>query len=212
MEMFLRPLEKEFAELESEWRIRVADIRQYAYCPRVVYHEYCFGRMRPSTYKMQHGLEAEDFVEELEKRRSLREYGVTEGVRHFHVALTSRQLGCTALIDLVVESNQGGQRKLIPVDFKMSRREPGRHQRLQLACYGMMLEESWGAPAMEGILYLIPLRRAVHVGLDKRLRRDAERMLAEIRETLLSEHMPAATPHRSRCVDCEFRRFCNDVL
>ncbi|GIV73775.1 MULTISPECIES: CRISPR-associated protein Cas4 [Caldilinea] len=196
---------------KNKWLLRVTDIRQYAYCPRVVFYEYCLSGVRPLTYKMLQGLEAQHRVEELEKRRSLREYRLTEGVRHFHVALTSERLGCTALVDLVVESGEGNQRRVTPVDFKMSRREPGTHFRLQLACYGMMLEEIWQVPAPEGILYLIPLKRAVRVNLDRRLRKDAERTLAEIREMVLHERMPAPTPHRNRCVDCEFRRFCNDV-
>lgn len=212
MEQTSEIMEPDIETPENEWRIRVADIKQYAYCPRVVFYEYCLPGVRPLTYKMQHGLEAQSRVEELEKRRSLREYRLTEGVRHFHVALTSERLGCTALIDLVVESSDGSQRRLTPVDFKMSRREPGRHFRLQLACYGLMLEEVWGAPAPEGVLYLIPLKRPVHIKLDKQLRKEAEQTLAEIRKMVLGEHMPAPTLHRNRCVDCEFRRFCNDVI
>lgn len=199
-------------ETEGGWLVRVTDLKQYAYCPRVVYYQYCLPGLRPVTFKMQHGIEAQDRVEELEKRRSLHEYGLEEGERHFNIALTSRRLGCTAQVDLVVEYGAGAGRALLPVDFKMSRQEPGRHFQLQLACYGMMLEEAWQAPASEGVIYLIPVKRAIRVKLDKRLRHEAERMLAALRVMVVNEQMPAPTAQRGRCVDCEFRRFCNDTL
>ncbi|HHY56495.1 MAG TPA: CRISPR-associated protein Cas4 [Chloroflexi bacterium] len=198
--------------IEDGWLVRVTDLKQYAYCPRVVYYQYCLPGVHPITFKMQSGIEAQDRVEELEKRRSLREYGLEEGERHFNIALTSRRLGCTAQVDLVVAYGAGAERTLLPVDFKMSRHEPGRHFMLQLACYGIMLEEAWQAPAPEGVIYLIPVKRAVRVKLDKRLRRDAERIVAAIRAMVATEQMPPPTPQRSRCVDCEFRRFCNDTI
>lgn len=198
--------------VDDGWLVRVTDLKQYAYCPRVVYYQYCLPGVRPTTYKMQAGIDAQDRVEELEKRRSLREYGLEEGARHFNIVLTSARLGCTAQIDLVVETGSGKEHRLLPVDFKMSRREPGRHFQLQLALYGMMLEEAWQAPAPEGVIYLIPVRRAVRVKLNRRLRADAGSMLASIRTMVTQERMPPPTPQRSRCVDCEFRRFCNDTI
>jgi CRISPR-associated exonuclease Cas4 len=199
-------------QMDDGWLVRVTDLKQYAYCPRVVYYQYCLPGVRPITYKMQTGIDAQDRVEELEKRRSLREYGLEEGERHFNIALTSARLACTAQIDLVVETGTGTERRLLPVDFKMSQQEPGRHFRLQLALYGMMLEEAWLAPAPEGVIYLIPVKRALRFKLDKRLRADAESMLAAIRMMVTQERMPPPTPQRSRCVDCEFRRFCNDTI
>lgn len=197
---------------EDRWLLRVTDLKQYAYCPRIVFFEHCLPGVRPTTFKMQHGIEAQDRVEELEKRRSLRDYGLADGERHFNVSLVSPRLGCVAQIDLVVEYGRGTERRFLPVDFKMSRREPGRHFKLQLACYGMLLEENWQAPAPEGVIYLIPVKRSVRVVLDKRLRLDAEKMLVAMRGMIEREAMPPPTAQRSRCVDCEFRRFCNDVL
>lgn len=194
------------------WLARVTDIKQYKYCPRIVYYQYCLPGVRPLTYKMEAGIEAQDRTEQLEKRRTLREYGINQGVRHFNVSIASQRLGCTGQIDLVIESEANGQRLLTPVDFKLSRHEPGHHFRVQLACYALMLEESWQAPAPEGVIYLIPLREAVPVKLDAKLRRAAERSLRDLRRMIVAERLPAPVRQRSRCLNCEFRRFCNDVL
>lgn len=198
--------------MEEEWLLQVTDLKQFAYCPRIVYYRYCLSRVQPMTFKMSAGIEAQERVESLEERRSLRAYGVSDGVRHFNVSVTSVALGLSGQIDLVVETGSGSERRLIPVDFKLSRREPGRHFKLQLACYAMLLEEAWGAPAGEGYIYLIPARRGLSVPITPRLRRDALSQVGQIRQMVLSEQMPEPTKSRSRCVDCEYRRFCNDVL
>ena len=195
------------------WLLKVTDLKQFAYCPRIPYYHYCLPEVRPTTYKMDAGIRAQDRAEELERRRSLRAYGLTEGERHFNVSLASGQLGVSGQIDLVIKHTVNGEDRLIPVDYKLSRREPGRHFKLQLACYALLLEEVWQLPVEHGFLYLIPARKAVRVPVTTRLRNDVRRQLAEIRTLVLAERMPPVPARqRSRCVDCEFRRFCNDTL
>ena len=61
--------------------IRVNDIKQYAYCPRVVFYQYCMPVNKKATWKMEQGKIAEAEIDELEKRRKLREYRLAEGRR-----------------------------------------------------------------------------------------------------------------------------------
>jgi CRISPR-associated exonuclease Cas4 len=194
------------------WSLRVTDIKQYDYCRRVVFYEYCLPGVRPETYKMQAGIGEQDRIAGLEERRSLRAYGVAQGERHFNVNVASQKLPLVGQIDMVIETSEGGHAHLIPVDFKLSRREPGRHFKLQLAAYALLLEENWGLPVEHGAIYLIPLKRVIKVPIMARLRKDVIAHLAEIRGMIETEQMPAPTTQRSRCVNCEFRRFCNDVL
>jgi CRISPR-associated exonuclease Cas4 len=194
------------------WRLRVIDLKQYEYCPRVVYYDYCLGGLRPTTFKMEAGITAQERVNQLEERRGLRAYGVQSGERHYHVSVQSEKLGCSGQIDMVIETHDDNRPRLIPVDFKLSRREPGRHFKLQLACYALLLEEAWGKPVETGALYLIPTKEVVHVPITTRLRNDAIRQLLEIRQMVTAQRTPPPTAHRKRCVNCEFRRFCNDVI
>lgn len=199
-------------ETDTSWLLQVTDLKQYSYCPRIVYYRYCLPTVRPTTYKMTAGIAAQDRVTQLERRRSLRAYDLVAGERHFNVSLTSTRLGCSGQIDLVIEGEGQEGPQLVPVDFKLSRRKPGRHFKLQLACYALMLEENWGMPVTEGYLYLIPTKRSERVAISKRLRGEVVRKLATIRATIEGGLMPDPTARRSRCVNCEFRRFCNDVV
>jgi CRISPR-associated exonuclease Cas4 len=196
---------------DSKYSIRVSDLKQWAYCPRVWYYHHCLPDVRPITYKMQHGIEAGLHTEELEQRRSLRAYGLTRGERAFNVALRSERLGLRGAVDMVIDTDEAGPRELISVDFKESK-IAGDHFALQVAAYGLMLEEQHGLAVRRGFLYLIPLRRAEEIRIDKRLRKKAEVALAGMRRVMTHETMPAPTTNLGKCVACEFRRFCNDVM
>ena len=186
----------------------VTDLKQFAYCPRVVYYTYCLPGVRPTTVKMEVGIEAHGRAKRRERRRTLAVYGLEEGERHFDVWVESEELGLRGRVDLVIERED----EAIPVDFKNSRRRAGPHIRRQLAAYGVMLEGSWGKPVRRGFVYSLLSRRAEEVVITERLRREVREAVASIREMVERERMPDPPKSRRPCVDCEFRRFCNDVL
>jgi CRISPR-associated exonuclease Cas4 len=197
------------AEQNVPWR--VTDLKQYVYCPRILYFYTCLPRVRPTTYKMEASVEAHAETESKERRRSLRSYGLEEGERHFNVALVSERLGMRGEIELVIETETKGRREVIPVDYKLSQKA-GKHFELQLTAYAVMLEDAWGVPVKRGFLYLIPVRRAQEVRITPGRRAALDDALAVMNGMLLKEEMPPATQQRAKCVACEFRRFCNDVL
>jgi len=192
------------------WTLTVTDLKQYTYCPRIAYFARCLPDVRPVTGKMEEGVAAGQDEESREQRRQLRSYGFTTGDRHFGVALYSAALGLSAQIDLVILRPDRAE-VVVPVDYKLSRMV-GEHFKLQLASYALLLEEEMDLPAPYGFIYLIPLRRPERVPLPTSTKRKALAALAEIRTIVATEAMPAATARRARCIDCEFRRFCNDVL
>ena len=189
--------------------IRVSDLKQWVYCPRVFYYQHCLPHVRPTTFKMQAGKEAGRSEVGREERRSLRAYGIAAGEREFDVLLRSARLGLRGEVDMVITVTGTGE--LIPVDYKLSRMA-GPHFQLQVAVYGMLLEEMRGVSVQRGFLYEIPLRRAEEIKIDARLRKQAERAVDAMQAIIATETMPDPVKNRHKCVTCEFRRFCNDVL
>jgi CRISPR-associated exonuclease Cas4 len=187
--------------------LTVTDIKQWLYCRRIVFHTYLLGIPRPRTVAMAEGIRAQEEVEALERRRTLRAYGLTDGQRRFDVVASAERLGLGARLDLLIVR----EHEAIPVDFKDSRGPVGRNHAYQLTAYALMAEELSSRPVRRGFIYLIQARRAVEVRIRPGMRRFVYRALAEMRAMLDSEVMPPPTRHRGRCTDCEFRRFCNDI-
>lgn len=192
---------------------RVTDLKQYCYCPRIVYYHYCLPAVRPTTYKMAAGIEAQAAEEDREARRSLRIYGLRRGVYESNVYLESIPLGLRGQVDLVIQTddNLRGEPELIPVDYKLSSGPLGSHFKLQLLAYGLMLEEMRGLPVRRGFLYAIPKRRATEIVFTPELRHTLSQALVLMNEIAGREWMPGPPQQRAKCAACEFRRFCNDV-
>ena len=78
--------------------------------------------------------------------------------------------------------------------------------------YGLLLEEMFGKEIDHGYLYFIPLHKAKKICFTKRMRKKLLTELEQMHRMLWKEQMPEATLRKGRCVSCEFRRFCNDVI
>lgn len=191
------------------WYLRVTDLKQFAYCPRVVYYSYCLPLVRPTTYKMEASLEMHDKAASDEARRSLRAYGLSEGERRYDVTLVSERLGLSGRMDMVIVL---GKQEAIPVDYKLSRHGEARHFHQQLAAYAELIEENWQIAVRRGFLYLLPERRAEEVKLTSRLRVGLRGQVVQMRQMIASQAMPEPTTAKARCINCEFRRFCNDLF
>ncbi len=194
--------------LEIDNCFTVTDIKQCGYCPRVVFYERCLPHVRPRTAKMDAGHDAHEQEEHRAARRSLSAYGISEGERLFDVRLESSTLKLRGAIDELVKTPDGG---VFPVDYKLTHKVSP-HHRHQLAAYALLLEACEGVSIPFGFIYLIPTREAVRVNITTRLRNEVHQRLTLLQQIVETEYMPPPAIKPAYCVNCEFRRFCNDVL
>ena len=198
----------------GQFLLEVTDLKQYTCCPRLVFYRYCLPRIRPITSLMEEGTRQHDVEEEREERRSLRNYGLTAGERSFQLALQSERLGLTGRLDLaiVTPTRDDSQAEGIVVEYKYTEQKAGGHFKVQLAAYALLLEEAWGVPVRRGYIYSIPDKGVELIAITPQLRKKVVQTVAEIRRIVEQEIMPEPTKGQARCVTCEFRRFCNDVV
>ncbi len=191
-------------------QLTVSDLRQYEYCPRIVYFTHCLGlaRRRPTTYKMAEGSLEHERVVELEERRSLRSYGLEDGERFFDIRLFSETLKLSGLLDMLIVTKV----EAIPVEFKNSSQPVvGANHRIQLGAYALLIEERWQVPVKRAFVHFIPVKTSREVVIDVTLKKRTLSQLELVRDMIEHEALPDATGARGRCVDCEFRNFCPDV-
>ena len=94
--------------------LRVGDVKQYFYCPRIIYYTYCLPVPRPVTHPMQVGATEHEVLSVLERRRSLKRYGLNDGERRFHVPFRASSLGLTGVLDMLIITGE----RAFPVEFK----------------------------------------------------------------------------------------------
>ena len=198
----------------DDFLLEVTDMKQYVSCPRIVFYRYCLPQVRPVTYLMEEGIRQHDREEEREARRSLRNYGLREGERFPNLALQSLKLGLKGHLDLAIRTagHSDLEREAIVVEYKYSESKAGAHFKLQLAAYALLLEEAWSTPVTKGFIYSIPLRRVESIPITTHLRKKVLHTRELIKHIVEQEIMPEPTRVQARCVTCEFRRFCNDIV
>ncbi|TDA68817.1 MAG: type I-A CRISPR-associated protein Cas4/Csa1 [Clostridia bacterium] len=79
--------------------LKVSDIKQYLYCPRIIYFTYVLPVEKKTTTKMATGKEEHVTVARKEARRRLRLYGLEEAARYFNVWLRSERLQLEGVLD-----------------------------------------------------------------------------------------------------------------
>jgi CRISPR-associated exonuclease Cas4 len=186
--------------------LRVTDLKQQLYCPRIAYWTYVVPVEKRLPLKVEYGAADHALLARLEERRTLRAYGLAAGTRQFHIRLTSEVLGLTGVLDALLETTE----ERIPVEYKDTLGGVRLNHRVQLAAYGMLLKEVPGPPVRRGMVFIIPEGKVYPVRLDATLEAKAREALAAIRETIATELVPPPADRWAKCRDCEFLRFCGD--
>lgn len=188
--------------------LRVSDLKQYFYCPRIIYFTYVLPVDKKVTAKMEEGALAHLETVRLEHRRGLRAYRLDEGQRYFHTFLASERLGLQGVLDMHLVTPAG----CFPVEFKNT----GHHRlavnhKYQLTAYALLLEDYCGRPVRGGFVYFIPRKTACYVEVTPRMRLFVKEKIGKIRTLIANQIFPEAPRRRGRCVDCEYKNFCGDV-
>jgi CRISPR-associated exonuclease Cas4 len=187
--------------------LRVSDLRQWAYCPRVTWWTHVCPVGKVESYKMKHGLQKERRLQRLQRRRTLRRFGLAHGQVECNVNLYSEWLGLSGRLDMLIHWR--GRR--FPVEIKFTAGPARLNHKLQLAGYAFLLEERYGLPVPHGYVVRLPDDTVDKIVIDAPLRELAWRTMHALRQTIRSEQMPPPNPLLARCVDCEYLRFCGDV-
>jgi len=187
--------------------LAVTELRQWVYCPRVVYYRQVMPGAGQSTYKMREGVRAQELVESLEMRRTLREYGLDGVEREFGVWLEDESVGLTGKVDLLLRGEGCGA----VVDFKLTSGEVGENHRMQLAGYALLVEAVLGVPVRMAFLFRIPDSKVFPVAVTEELRRGAAETIRAIQDMRVTQELPAANAVRARCSECEYANYCADI-
>jgi len=187
--------------------LNVTDIKQYIYCPRIIYFTYCQPVHKKNTFKMDFGSEMHDIVDILEKRRTLKRYNLEGGKKLFKQKVFSKRLGLSGKLDMLVKTD----RELVPIEMKYTHNKPGLNHKYQLAAYMLLLEDIYNSSIRGGIIHIIPDKSSYYYKNSDSLRNRVKEIIEAIREIVGGEKFPDKCRGWRRCKDCEYKNYCGDV-
>lgn len=190
--------------------ITVSDVKQYLFCPKIVYFDHVLHVPKPPDQKLQAGKEEHDSITAREKRRKgalFYDPELDRAEKMFRVALESSTLGLRGVLDYLLIAGQ----EYIPVDYKFGFSHSGNvhlNHKYQLAAYALLVEETFKAPVKRGFIHYSRDRANVRVDLGDEIRRRTTKTVREICRIIEEEIEPAGTKNPGRCTDCEYSRYC----
>jgi CRISPR-associated exonuclease Cas4 len=187
--------------------LTVTALKNWLYCRRQVYFAEGLGMNPAATFKMKEGREAQKEVERLEVRRTLERYKLEGRERLFGRRLWSETLGVAGNPDLILR----GEDAYAVVEFKLSEREPGPAEWLQMACYAALVEEQMGGKVDWMFGYRIPDGAVFPAAYSDGWRRRVGEVLAEVRACVGQQIDPGRVDEADRCEGCTYVNYCADV-
>lgn len=190
--------------------VTVGDVKQYLYCPKIIYFDQILHVPKPPDLKLDYGKEIHDEMTRKDKRRKgaiFYDPFLDQAEKLFKVELESERLGLRGVLDYLIKTKG----EYIPIDYKSGFSNRGMvhlNHKYQLAAYALLVEESFDTIVRRGYVHYSKDRINAKIDISDEVRRRTMKMIQEIRNIVEEEIEPARTRVSARCIDCEYKRYC----
>ena len=184
--------------------VTVEDLRQYVYCPRILFFRHV-RQVHPAVpYKVQRGV---DFHEDNVRKKATGTEADGSISRYYNVRIVDPDLGLLGVLDYFEVA--GGL--TYPVELKtgqVDRAPLPPHHKIQLAAQALLLEKLTGEPVVKAKAIYPDTKEVVDYKISIDDKAKVLLYLEEIRQMITEELFPLPTKFAGRCEDCEYWNYC----
>ncbi|MBS7612285.1 CRISPR-associated protein Cas4, partial [Candidatus Bathyarchaeota archaeon] len=198
------------SEDENFQLIPVTWIKQYHFCPRIVYYLGVIGYSERFTESMLEGKEFHFSEERKTKRRKTvggerKELVKTQWNKLY---ITSTKLSLYGVVDGVAETNDG----LVVVENKWMKapKRPYPGHVYQTVAYAMLVEEAFGKFVRKVVVRYVRDEKSFEIPLTEDLRRHVLWTISKIKSIIESEKTPRIRESK-KCLNCGFKKICKGL-
>ncbi|MGC9069030.1 MAG: CRISPR-associated protein Cas4 [Thermoprotei archaeon] len=185
--------------------ISPTDVKEYAFCPRLVYYKNVLHIYERMTEAMELGKEIH------------KEEPITHLIPLFKVMkilkdveLTSKQLKLTGKIDyiLVTKFNE-----YIPVDMKyadLHHQNAQKHHKMQLVAYSLLIEEAYKTTVKRAVIYYGRARKTITILITDALKKQTKEIIKNIYQMLETNKEPVVL-YEPKCKSCNYLKYCKPI-
>ncbi len=190
---------------QSQSSIPINLIRQWCYCPRVVYYRELTNINTKYPTWVSQGEEFHELERKRWRRRNLSRFQLKSGKIHYSMNLRDSELGLHGIVDMAIETDFD----IFPVEYKLSARSKKRGDIFQLTAYSMLLAKQLSKSSPRG--FLVGSGKILHsIAITNELRNSVISVANQIQEMLFRGRKPDTSATVHQCCNCEYLNFCND--
>ena len=192
--------------------VSVTDIKQYVYCPRIVYFDRVlratpiFGSQQEDSKELH-----EDYVEK-ELRRKDAIYYSPEFVgaeKFLFTSLSSGVLGLQGNVDCIIRT---AKVEYVPVEYKNMNSDKGRvcmQHKYQLVGYALLIEDNYKTVVKRGFVNYIPETLILQFEITPTMKSYVKRVLGHIKRIIRDEELPPIRVAKNKCSGgCGHKQIC----
>ncbi len=189
----------------STYSLPIHLMRQYLFCPRVVYFTELLNIPKVMPMWVDEGSIHHDKQVGLIHRRTLQKFHLSLAKKYFNFHVKSEILHIHGQVDGLLESKDA----IYPIEIKL-RGKPTLSHQMQLGGYGLVLSEQFGKKFEKGFLVYGDNGKTYTIFYDDEKKDKIKKLIDTIRNMIESQKMPSSSATEHQCSQCEFLNYCND--
>ena len=188
------------------YKLPIHLIRQYLFCPRVVYFLEVLNIPKATPVWVKEGEKHHKKQEKLFKRRTLTRFGLEDAEFRQNITLFSDSYNFYGICDALILSSTN----IYPVEVKLHGQKPTKPQKMQLIAYSILAEEIFNKKFELGFVAYESNAKTVPIKVEKRQKDELCNIVDKVVEMVIKGYFPHSDANEAKCSQCEFLNYCND--
>lgn len=190
----------------NTYKLPIHLIRQYLFCPRVVYFLEVLNIPKVSPIWVKEGETHHKKQAELFKRRTLARFGLESAEFKSNVNLSHDEFDFYGICDALIVSNT----HTYPIEIKLHGTKPTYAQKMQLIAYGILAERKYAKTFDLGFILFEKHGKTIPVNIANDDKKEVIVLAKEIINMIKIARLPYSSADEEKCTQCEFENYCND--
>ena len=182
-------------------------IRQYSFCPRIVYYNLLTNIKPIFPRQVSLGTEYHTLQEKLSKNRKFKKLGIEYNEVVLDKYLEFEAINICGKVDLALITDD----EVIPVEFKfIEAKKPSYSHVLQLYGYGRLLSHEYEKEFRRAIIIYSNNMKLFKIEITPKIKEDFFKTLKAIEKIERNNILPNSSANELQCGQCEYLNYCDD--
>ena len=181
-------------------------IRQYKFCPRIVYYNLLTNIKPVFPRQVSLGNEYHDLQNEMLKSRKFKKFNIDFEDILSDKYFENENLNICGKVDLAFLCDK----EVIPIEFKHIEKKPSYSHILQLVGYGLLLEKEYQKKFTHAFIVYSNNMKFHKIDITSKHKKDFFEVIKSIEKIVKNDILPNSNANESKCIQCEYLNFCND--
>ena len=181
-------------------------IRQYKFCPRIVYYNLLTNIKPIYPRQVNLGSDYHELQEEMLKSRKFKKFHIDFEEIISDKYFENENFNICGKVDLAFICKD----EIIPCEFKDIEKKPSYSHVLQLVGYGIILQKEYDKKFEKAYIIYGNNIKFHKIEITKRHIKDFFDVIKNIEKILKNDILPNSSANESQCLQCEYLNFCDD--